>query len=403
MIFRNALLPGSLALLLLRSAWAAEIELVGKVSIPGNARDKSGLKDPFKNGLPHDLLGSIGSAISYTGKGNRYILVADRGPGDGAGNWFCRFHTFEIVVDPKARTVKPILLSTTLLRDEKGRNLVGLATEFDRTNSPAGRRFDPEGARVGRTGTLFLSDEYGPFVCEFSLDGRRLRVFPVPSKFLISKPGATPDREQPPNNSSGRHPNKGFEGLAISPEGNKLFAILQGPLIQDHGGAKGRNLRILEIPIRDGTPRELLYPLDASSHGVNEILAVNDTQFLSVERDSHAGIDAKFKKVILIDIENASDISAIDSLPDKTIPKGVRAVTKRVFLDLLDAAFGLSGPLFPSKIEGLAFGPDLPDGRILLLVTSDNDCKPAQPTWIWAFAIDRNALPGYKPQLFDRK
>ena len=31
------------------------------------------------------------------------------------------------------------------------------------------------------------------------------------------------------------------------------------------------------------------------------------------------------------------------------------------------------GADFPEKIEGLAFGPDLPDGRHLLLVTNDND------------------------------
>lgn len=403
MTIRNALLAGLLGLFLLGSARSAEIELVGKASIPGSARDKSGLRNTLKHGIPHDLLGSHGSAIAYTGKGTRYILVDDRGPGDGAGHWFCRFHTFEIVVDPQARTVKPVLLSTTLLRDEKGRNLVGLASEFDQTNSPGGRRFDPEGSRLSRTGTLFVSDEYGPFICEFGLDGRRLKVFTVPPKFLINKPGATPELEQRPHNSSGRYPNKGFEGLAISPEGDKLYAILQGPLIQDHGGAKGRNLRILEMPVQSGTPRELLYPLDAASHGVNEILAVHDTQFLTIERDSQAGNEARFKKLVLIDIRDASDISAVDSLPEKAIPKGIRAVSKKVFLDLLDPAFGLAGPQFPAKIEGLAFGPPLPDGRILLLVTSDNDCKSDQPTWIWAFAIDRNALPGYKPQNFDRK
>jgi hypothetical protein len=36
----------------------------------------------------------------------------------------------------------------------------------------------------------------------------------------------------------------------------------------------------------------------------------------------------------------------------------------------------------------MAFGPDLPDGRKLLLVTSDNDFQAKVPTWIYAFAID---------------
>ena len=51
------------------------------------------------------------------------------------------------------------------------------------------------------------------------------------------------------------------------------------------------------------------------------------------------------------------------------------------------------------KIEGLAWGPDLPDGRHVLYVTSDNDLNPNLATQIYAFAIDavtpqlREAVP----------
>jgi len=68
--------------------------------------------------------------------------------------------------------------------------------------------------------------------------------------------------------------------------------------------------------------------------------------------------EAKFKKVIEIDIKDASDISAVEALPEKAIPRDVRPVSKKVFLDLLDPALGLAGKDFPEKIEGLAFGPD---------------------------------------------
>jgi hypothetical protein len=43
------------------------------------------------------------------------------------------------------------------------------------------------------------------------------------------------------------------------------------------------------------------------------------------------------------------------------------------------------------KIEGMAWGPDLPDGRHVLYVTSDNDLNTANPTQIYAFAIDASA------------
>jgi hypothetical protein len=53
------------------------------------------------------------------------------------------------------------------------------------------------------------------------------------------------------------------------------------------------------------------------------------------------------------------------------------------------------------KIEALAWGPDLPDGRHVLYVVSDNDLFPGLPTQIYAFAIDGSASGAnisYQPQ-----
>jgi hypothetical protein len=92
----------------------------------------------------------------------------------------------------------------------------------------------------------------------------------------------------------------------------------------------------------------------------------------------------------------------VPRLPTTGTPDGVVPVTKTLFLDLLDPAFGLAGPTFPEKIEGLAFGPDLRDGRHLLIVTNDNDFVPTQPNRFFAFAIDGGDLPGFQAQDFDR-
>jgi hypothetical protein len=73
-------------------------------------------------------------------------------------------------------------------------------------------------------------------------------------------------------------------------------------------------------------------------------------------------------------------------------------VRESLFLDLLDPRYGLVGPDLPDKIEGLAFGPDLPDGRRLLIVTADNDFVATVPFRVFAFGIDRRLLPGFVPQ-----
>ena len=66
---------------------------------------------------------------------------------------------------------------------------------------------------------------------------------------------------------------------------------------------------------------------------------------------------------------SAAGTTAGNGLPLMGLPPGTKPVAKRLFLDFLDPKFGLAGSDFPEKIEGLTWGPDLPDGRRLLVVT----------------------------------
>jgi hypothetical protein len=377
---------------------SAEIVLLGKTSFPGDATDKSNLTDKLSDGSPHNRLGGHGSGIAYTGRANRYIMVNDRGPADGTTAFKCRIQLVDITVAPGEKSaVKAVLHDTVLLADETGQSFVGLSSAFDAARPAASLRLDPEGVRVSRTGTVFLSDEYGPHVYEFDLRGKRLRSLPVPAKFLIANPRAKEDEEIAAN-TSGRVTNKGMEGLAITPDGSKLLGALQSPLIQD-GGRQGLNIRLVEIDVKSGASREFLYPLTKAGLVVSEIVAINDREFLVVERDSKRGKEAAVKKVFRIDLAGATDIKDRERLPKDALPEGVIAVRKSLFLDLLDPRLGLAGPDFPAKIEGLAFGPDLPDGRHLLLITNDNDHVATIPTWIFAFAVDKDSLPRFQPQV----
>lgn len=404
-------LTGSLALVIACHAGnaGAAITLLGMGSLPGTALDGSGLTGLLEDGVtPHNRAGGFGSAITYTGVGNRYIATPDRGPADGTTSYIDRFYELDIQVTLSGGTysVTPTIAATQLLTKSPGQYFTGSSAAFNTTNPADSLRLDPEGIRLGRTATHFyVSDEYGPFVYEFDrATGQRTRVIDIPGKFLISNPSATGSAELPPNNTSGRQANRGMEGLAISPDGSRLYGIMQSPLIQDNAlnpsnSRVGTNVRMLEIDIASGETREFLYQMDRAANGVNEILAVNDREFLVIERDGRAGINATFKQIFKIDIANATDINGITSLPASATPSGVVPVTKTAFIDLLNPSFGLAGASFPEKIEGLAFGPDLPDGRHLLMVASDNDFIAANPSNIYAFAIDKTSLPGFQPQM----
>lgn len=375
------------------TAIAAEPRLIGQTAIPGTATDLSQLAGQLEDGSPANRLGSYGSGIAWLGKGTRYAMIPDRGPADGATSYRCRFHLFDIVIDEQSTpTVKATLRETVLLTHRSGQPLIGSSAAFANGGSAHGLRFDPEAIRASGRDSYFLSDEYGPSIYEFDARGKQIGELAIPARYGISKPAANPDEELPPANTSGRHPNKGMECLAISANGETLFGLMQGPLFQDgaldaNHKRVGKNLRLLEIQRRTGITREFVYQLEHADNGCSEIEAIAAGRFLVIERDGKPGTSGSIKHIYEIDLREATDIHRMDSLPATGLPAGVRAVTKRLFLDLLDPKWGLVGEAFPAKIEGITFGPRLKDGSRLLLITSDNDFKPDESSYVFAFAV----------------
>ncbi len=378
------------------SASAKKIELLGVAEVPGQATDKSGLQEALDSESCNNLLGGF-SAMDYSVAENCYYVLPDRGPQDGAVDWNCRVQLFSISIDPTAAQVVTLLLQkTVLLRDELGRPFLGSAASIEADRDRASR-LDPEGIRVGTNGNLFISDEYGPHLLEFQPDGRLVRRLPVPDHYLIENPCPISDDENGVN-SSGRQGNRGMEGLAISPDGQRLWGLMQSPLLQDSDRTvkpnkpTGLNCRLLQLSVQGHGLGEQLYQLDTVENKLNEILMSGEHQFLCIERDGEAGTAAQFKKLMLIDTRSASNIAPLDRLPPHELPLNVQGVDKRCLIDLLDPQWKLAGDTMPEKIEALSWGPDLADGRRTLLVGSDNDFITNNPSYFYVFAIPQELL-----------
>ncbi len=371
----------------------AEITLLGEAQIAGDSLDKSELTGAFENGIPLAQLGGI-SAIEHV-TGDEYILLSDRGPNDGAVPYATRFHLATIKIPSNGSQPTVQLTATHLLTKKSGEPLIGAASAFLKGEDLPGR-LDPEGCRLvrrpGEEALLAISDEYGPRVDLFDLTGKRVQKLKVPSKFEIDAPSGDALAEAH-DNTQGRQPNSGFEGLAISPDGKTLYATIQKPLLQDgvmeNDKRVGMLNRILRIDLATGETAEFVYPLEPLNTGVSEILCVDQRLALVLERDSGSGEAAHVKRLALIDFEGATDVSDIPSLPAKPedLPPVIRPVSKRPFFDLLDSRFGIAGATAPAKFEGLTFGPDLEDGRRTLLVAVDNDFVKENPIRIYVFAI----------------
>ncbi|HVO96389.1 MAG TPA: esterase-like activity of phytase family protein [Terriglobales bacterium] len=412
--------------------------------------------DPLENGFPGNRLGGIGSGLAYAG-GTTFIAIPDRGPNavvynplvDNTNSYINRFHTFNLSLSPSDPgsplpfTLTPMLTKTTLLSSRTplyygtgaavalGSGapalnakhhtfyFTGRSDNFDPlqlSTNPSDGRFDPEGIRVANDGkSVFISDEYGPYVYQFDrATGRRIRVFNLPSKLAITNLNPQGDLEIA-NNTTGRISNKGMEGLAITPDGKTIVGIMQANLEQD----KTNSLRIVTIDIKSGNVHEYAYQLTDGS-GASEILAVNNHQFLVDERDGKGLGDkplptdkpskAAVKKLYLIDLNGAQDVSGVSGDLSKY------AIGKTQFLDVVSKlnGAGIDSLFIPSKLEGITFGQDVViDGAIkhTLYVANDNDflgeiadpTDPANsivenPNQFFVFAFGDNDLPGFVPQ-----
>jgi len=387
------------------SAFAEDgFELLGTIELPGNGSDASGLTDQLEEGKRHNLLGGF-SAMEYVGN-DEYLILPDRGPGDGANSYRCRFHKLQIAIDLEAKTkVSAKLTDTIFLTTADGEPLIGHAKAFARDGEGETRRFDPEGIRLLGKQSLVISDEYGPEVTVFSMAGVKQRDFSVPDSYKATYASVDPLEEAAKNNK-GRQPNGGFEGLAITPSGKKIIALIQRPLIQDSVDTgdddkrDGIHCRMVEFDSTGQPGKEYVYTLDKSGLGQSEMLAISETEFLVLERDSKPGMEAKSKRLYLIDTRNATDVSKIASLPAGALDSStgdttIRSVDKRLFLDLLAPESGIERASIGKKQECLTFGPTLADGRRTLIIGTDNDFMEDVPSVFYVYAIDPKLLPNF--------
>jgi len=434
----------------------AAVDLLAIGTISGAFGDlASQTAAPLENGVPGNLLGGIGSGLAYAG-GNTFIGLPDRGPNavdyntavDNTTSYITRFQTLTLGLTPNAPgaalpfSLTPTLKATTLLSSSSqlsygSGSTVGLGSGVPALNAvnntnyftgrsdnfnpalpstnPGNARFDPEGVRVSNDGkSVFISDEYGPYVYQFDrATGQRLRSFTLPANLAVANQSPVGNTEIS-GNTQGRVANKGMEGLAITPDGKTLVGIMQAPSIEDGG----KTVRIVTIDIASGTTHQYAYTLTTGS-GVSEIVAINNHEFLVDERDGKGLGDnstAAVKQIFKIDIAGATDVSGISGSANLA----TLAVTKTTdpsgaaFIDVVKLLtdHGINAKDIPAKLEGMAFGADVVvDGHLkhTLYIGSDNDFLStitdsnhpngiANPNTFYVLGIDAGDLPTFQAQ-----
>ena len=335
--------------------------------------------------------GGYGSALATDPRAPGYFyLLTDRGPNTDSNEadkkvfplprYAPQIGRFRLQGD------KLVLVKVIEIRNAKGKKITGLPNPAHGSTGEIavdiqGRalRADPdgldsEGLVALKDGTFWISDEYGPWLVHVGAKGK-----------IMERIGPFPGAKSLPKVLALRRPNRGMEGLTVTPDGKTLVGLMQSPLDNPDAGARktARLNRLLTFDPKTGASKQYAYLLDATSTAVSDIAAVTDHTFIVIERDPLFPGDpkspSKMKRIYKIDIAQATDLSdpadgpngkqvngkTLEQLSDAELKDaGIVPVTKEVVADLM----ALPGGFPHDKAEGLAVISDT-----LIAVSNDDD------------------------------
>jgi 2',3'-cyclic-nucleotide 2'-phosphodiesterase (5'-nucleotidase family) len=243
--------------------------------------------------------------------------------------------------DHDANSGTAAILSTGLVANSAATNFLGqpvptvTANTTIGTDGPIASRLtlDTEGLildhRAGKTGEGWIGDEYGAFIYHFNASKEIDGVVTIPAALVPHSPATTINFAADPP-TSGRRINQGMEGIAISPDGTRLFAMLQSATLQDSASNnQGRsNTRILVYDISGGAevptdpiaqyvlqlPRiDTALPAGVDRTGAQSgLVALDNGKLLILSRDGN-GRGANngapvFKSILLADLATGTNI-----------------------------------------------------------------------------------------------
>ncbi|MFI0710269.1 esterase-like activity of phytase family protein [Streptomyces inhibens] len=358
--------------------------------LPGSVGNDRGVK-----------LGGIGSDLFPAGRAGEFWTVTDRGPNGQIKVDGSKRRTFPVpgfdpaLVKIKVRGDRVTVLDARPITTRSGKAVTGLPNQQSRDEAPYSfdakqplsydpNGLDTEGVVRAADGSFWLADEYGPSLVHVSASGRVLARH-VPQGLHLTGTDY-PVVESLPGLLQKRRTNRGFEGLALLPDGD-LVAAVQSPLSNPDTAAgagappmspghegESRTVRLLRFsPAKGAVTAEYAYRFDpvgevdpgeddTSELKISSVVAVGRNRLLVEERTDKA---ARLHRVELAQRWDILGSRWDDPATSPSLEQsGGRApvLPKRLVVDLREVK-GV-----PEKIEGIAVS-----GRRTLTLVNDND------------------------------
>ncbi len=336
---------------------------------------------PYSQQFANTTIGGL-SGIDYNPEKEEYYLISD----DRSEKNPARFYTARILINNN-RIDSVVFIKNTFLSNQMGNFYPNSLQDPFHTPDPEALRYNrknstfiwsSEGERIVNSNSTVLEN---PAVTEIEPDGKFIDTFQLPSQLIMHA------------SENGPRQNGVFEGLTFSPDYKSLFVSVEEPLYQDgpragSGDSTGM-VRIIQFDIGTKKPvAQFAYIVDPVAHpaitpssfkinGISDILLYDKNKFLVVERSYSTGRLSCTIKVFLADISSAENIDKVASVKDKQ----VRSVAKKLILNMDDLG------IYIDNIEGVTFGPTLPNGKRSLIFIADNNFNPLEQTQFLLFEI----------------
>jgi hypothetical protein len=334
---------------------------------------------PWRPMFDGTMVGGL-SGIDYDAVHGDWVLISD----DRSDHNPARYYRAQLRYDDKAFTSVTVTAAVTLRQPDgsaypSGKQAAAGAVVPDLE----ALRVDPQDGSIWYTSEGDVALGLPPFVRRAAPDGQFRSELPLPPLFKVDK-----EKRFGPRN------NQAFEGISFAPDGKTLWVALEGPLYQDGPAPTVDTDAVNRIThfARDGAVLgQYVYPLDRlpaapgqgknADNGVSEMLAISPTRLLALERagiQNDAGVYHTYVRLHEIDTAGATDVSTLPTL----VGAAYRPVKKRLVLDL--NAIGLPRV---DNLEGMAFGPVLPNGHASLVLISDDNFSDKQVTQVLVFEV----------------
>jgi hypothetical protein len=166
-----------------------------------------------------------------------------------------------------------------------------------------GADIDPESLQRGRDGTLWVGDEFGPWILHFDAEGR-----------LLEAPYVLPDGLAAATNPLHTGPatlgnSRGIEAMAITPNGRLLYVVLEGAVVGDD--PQSRRIYEFDTRRREFTVRLADYRTESAGNLMADAQALGRHRLLVIERDNNIGADATFRGIYEVDLRKTGADGAV--------------------------------------------------------------------------------------------